>query len=99
MAQPRLSSRSQKLVNTFVLQCIFNHYLQTSAELNSERPELASSSISQISPEPTRELVSPSKPLPSGLSFKKKKKGSKPPHADGPATTSKSFPKVGQHFC
>ncbi|KAJ7202901.1 hypothetical protein GGX14DRAFT_462840 [Mycena pura] len=66
-------------------------FLKTSAELNSERPKPASSSITN--PPPTRELVLPSKPLPSGLSFKKNK-GSKPPHADGPATTSKSFLKT-----
>ncbi|KAJ7217145.1 hypothetical protein GGX14DRAFT_390972 [Mycena pura] len=64
-------------------------FLKTSAELNSGRPEPVSSSITTSNPEPTRELVLPSKPLPSGLSFKKNK-GSKPPHADGPATNSNS---------
>ncbi|KAJ7202613.1 hypothetical protein GGX14DRAFT_653847 [Mycena pura] len=33
---------------------------KTSAELNSERPEPAASSVSQINPEPTREPISPS---------------------------------------
>ena len=90
------TSKSLKVGQHFFLQCNVNHHFQTSAELNSERPqEPASSGITN--PEPTRELVSLSKPLPSGLGFKKNK-GSKPSHADGPATTSKSSLKVGQHF-